>query len=144
MNDITVEGLASTYPAGTNIARHSHVTHQIVHTISGVLHVQVSDVLWVVVPGRALWVPAGFPHQIHCPDTVEMRTVYLAGNHPAASTDVRVIGVSSLMREIMVRLAEGCEARQIPHLTALLLDEISIMQTEPFHLPCHRIAVLPA
>ncbi|MDJ0957903.1 MAG: AraC family transcriptional regulator [Arenicellales bacterium] len=39
------------------------------------------------------------------------------------------------MREIMVRLAEGAETQQLPHLTALLIDEIAAMTFEPLHLP---------
>jgi AraC-like DNA-binding protein len=39
------------------------------------------------------------------------------------------------MREIMVRVAEGATAQQLPHLAALLIDEIAALSFEPLHLP---------
>ncbi len=132
---IEIEGLASSYDAGTFIDEHSHAAHQIVHAISGALRVHVSDATWFVPPGRGLWVPAHILHSIRCLHRVEMRTVYLSDNHPCVFMNVKVINVSPLMREILVRLSEGCEDRQNPHLTSLLLDEIATMDVEQFRLP---------
>jgi len=132
---LSVEGLASSYEAGTHIREHSHPVHQIVHSISGVMRVLTRDATWVVPPGRGLWVPAKAGHEIRCTSLVEMRTVYIGGVHPAMPRDVQVVGVSPLMREIMVRLSEGFAVNQRPHLTALLLDEIEVMKVEPFRLP---------
>lgn len=136
-NSITtdIEGLASSYDAGTFIEEHSHGMHQIVHAISGTLRVQASEATWFVPPGRALWMPAHVSHAIRCASKVEMRTVYLNGNHLPARPSVEVIGVSPLMREIMVRISEGCEVKQIPHLKSLLIDEITLMNVETLHLP---------
>lgn len=132
---VSVTDLASTYEAGTYIERHAHREHQIVHAISGVMRVLARDATWVVPPGRGLWVPASVEHEIRCINLVEMRTVYLSGDHPAFRNDVQVVGISALMREIIVRFSEECDQRQVPHLTALLLDEIAAMEVEPFRLP---------
>ncbi len=132
---ITIEGLATDYPAGAVIAPHVHGAHQIVHALGGVMRVLVADGLWVVPPGRALWVPARTRHEIHCIGRLGMRTVYLAGDHPSFPDRVKVTTVSSLMREIMVRLAENAPAHQKPHFTALLIDEIAALTFEPLHLP---------
>lgn len=132
---VSVAGLASTYEAGTRIERHTHSEHQIVHSISGAMRVLARDATWIVPPGRGLWVPAKIEHEIRCINLVEMRTVYICGSHSAIRRNVQVIGVSPLMREIMVRFTEDCEEEQIPHLTALLLAEVASMDVEPFRLP---------
>jgi AraC-like DNA-binding protein len=135
-----IEGLASSYDAGTFIDEHSHAAHQIAHAISGAMRVQVIDATWFVPPGKALWIPAHVCHSIHCLRRVEMRTVYLAGNHLSVSSQAKVISVSPLMREILVRLSEGCQDRQIPHLKSLLIDEIAVMDVEQLSLPLPRDA----
>ncbi len=142
-----VEGRAITYEAGTHIAPHAHIGHQIVHAVSGVMRVFAQEAGWVMPPGRGLWVPARVQHEIHCVNRVEMRTVYLDGSIHADRPEVQVVGISPLMREILVRLAEGCRQGQAVHLEALLLDEISETDVEPFRLPMPRngrIAILTA
>jgi len=69
-----------------------------------------------------------------------MRTVYIDGGDRLDRPHVRVIGVSPLMREVLVRLSEGCTERQRPHLAALLVDAMTAMATEPFRLPMPRDA----
>lgn len=133
-----IDGRATSYAAGTHIRPHSHAGHQIVHAISGVMRVFAQEASWVLPPGRGLWVPARVSHEIRCLDHVEMRTVYLDGALRFDRQQVQVIGVSPLMREILVRLAEGGGARQIPHLQALVLDEIATLTVEPFRLPMPR------
>ncbi|MGR3662075.1 MAG: helix-turn-helix domain-containing protein [Paracoccaceae bacterium] len=130
-----LEGLASSYPAGTIIEDHSHETHQIAHAIRGTMRVLVRDATWFVPLGRALWIPANTVHSIQCLQKVDMRTVYLPGNPSLNSTRVKVMSVSPLMREILVRLSEGCPERQIPHLKSLLLDEIAAMHVEQLQIP---------
>ncbi len=142
-----IEGLATNYPAGTHIAPHAHDAHQIVHGLDGVMRVMAAEGAWFLPPGRALWVPARVSHEIRCPDAVRMRTVYLTGDDPAFPEDVRVAGVSPLMREILVRLAEGAAESELPHLSALLVSEIAASVIEPLHLPAPadvRIARLVA
>ncbi len=132
---IGVEGLATNYPAGTHIEAHAHDAHQIVHGLDGVLRVTAAGRTWFLPPGRALWVPARIVHEVRCPGAVRMRTVYLTGDDPVFPEDVRVAGVSPLMREILVRLAEGAGEDQVPHLSALLVREIATSDVEPLHIP---------
>jgi AraC-like DNA-binding protein len=138
LTKFAIEGRATTYEAGTHILPHAHTGHQIVHAIAGVMRVFAQDASWVLPPGRGLWVPARVPHEIRCLNRIEMRTVYLDGGTRLDRPSVQVIGISPLMREILVRLAEGSTERQAPHLEALLLDEITTMTAEPFRLPVPR------
>ncbi|MEM7424914.1 MAG: helix-turn-helix transcriptional regulator [Pseudomonadota bacterium] len=133
--DLDVEGLASTYPAGAHIERHRHATHQVAHAVSGVLRVLARDAAWIVPPGRALWIPAETEHEIRCGGPVEMRTVYIRGARPAFPDRLQVIGVSPLLREILVRFAEGCRPEQAAALTALLATELADMRVQPLSLP---------
>ena len=133
-----IDGRALRYEAGTHIPPHAHTGHQIVHATSGVMRVFAQEASWVLPPGRGLWVPARMPHEIRCLNRVEMRTVYLDGGARPERPQVQVIGVSPLMREVLVRLSEGCTERQRPHLAALLVDEMTAMTTEPFRLPMPR------
>ena len=131
---VLVEGLATQYTAGTFIPEHSHDLHQIAHAISGAMRVGVSDATWIVPSGRALWIPANMPHSIRCSGHVAMRTVYLSGDLAPVRTSVAVIGVSPLMREVLVRLSEGCAEQLTTHLLPLLLIEMAAMDEKHLQL----------
>lgn len=128
-------GLASAYDPGTYIAPHAHTAHQIVHAISGTMRVSVHDLMWFVPPGRALWIPAMTMHSINCVGPVDMRTAYLSRAYLSPHTDVRVVSVSSLMREVLVRLAEGRGGHLNILLADLLINEISEGKLEPLSIP---------
>ncbi len=132
---ILLTGQASEHCAGEIIDAHSHDTHQIVHALNGVMRVSTNGGTWIVPPERGLWVPARTSHEIHCIGLLGLRTVYLDGDHQSFPSVVQVTVVSALMREIMVRVAEGAEPHQLPHLTALLVDEIAALTFESLHLP---------
>ena len=132
---ISIEGFASDYRAGETIEAHEHNAHQIVHAVTGVMRVTAENDTWVVPPRRALWIPARTVHDIRCVSLVKMRTIYLTGDHPSFSSEVQVTNVSALMREIMVRLAEGAKTSTLPHLAALLVEEIPTLNVEPVCLP---------
>ncbi len=128
-------GFALTYDAGTLIASHSHTAHQIVHAISGTMRVSVQNMMWFVPPARALWIPANTLHTIQCVGPVEMRTAYLSDAYPSAHSDVLVVSVTPLMREVLVRLAEG-DGNELKLLLAeILLFEIRQGMLEPLSLP---------
>lgn len=128
-------GLASAYDPGTYIAPHTHTAHQIVHAISGTMRVSVHDMMWFVPPGRALWIPAMTMHSITCVGPVDMRTSYLSRAYPSPHANVRVVSVSSLMREVLVRLAEGHGGHLNVLLADLLMNEIKEGKLEPLSIP---------
>ena len=132
---IETEGLATEYSKGTWIEPHIHAAHQIVHARDGIMRVFSTGGVWVVPPGRALWVPANTEHSILCISAVSMRTVYLRGQHATFSRECVVWNVSSLLRELIIRVAGGDCRGQDEHLLALLISEISSIDTVPVHLP---------
>lgn len=130
-----IVGLASTYDAGTIIEPHSHSAHQIAHAISGTMRVSAMNMTWFLPPGRALWIPAETEHAIRCVGSVKMRTAYLSPFYPTALSDVGIVSVSPLMREILVRLAEGTTPELNAILADVLLAEVSQGIQEPLKLP---------
>lgn len=135
MKDLFVEGWATDYDAGTAIEPHAHNAHQVIHAISGVMRINTEGGIWVVPPGRSLWVPAGMVHEIRCVSLVKMRTAYVYGDAPGFPQSVQVSTLSPLLREILVRLAAGPSSRQQKHLVALLVDEIAGGDPEILHIP---------
>ena len=132
---IKLEGLAEEYPKGDWIEPHQHDAHQIVHASAGIMRVFGPGGVWVVPTGRAVWIPAGSEHSIRCISQVSMRTVYLRGQHTAFSSQCAVWNVSTLMRELIIRVAEkDCRGQQA-HILALLLSEIEHIDTIPVSLP---------
>ncbi len=130
-----IVGLGSAYDAGTHIAPHAHTAHQIAHAISGTMRVTVHDFVWFVPTGRALWIPAMTLHAIDCVGPVDMRTAYLSRAYPLPHKNVRVLSVSPLMREVLIRLAEGHEQRLNILLADLLVHEIGEGKLESLKIP---------
>ena len=50
-------------PPGTRFDWHTHEDHQLAWAASGVLTVLTAEATWVLPPTRALWIPAGLPHE---------------------------------------------------------------------------------
>lgn len=128
------------YPSGTHIDPHAHVTHQLIYAERGVMRVRAAGGAWVVPPNRALWVPAGVAHEIRTIGLVHMRTLYLEPHEQSTiSSRCAVVSVSPLLRELILRLIQvqaeqGVSETEAP-ITALILSEIRLLETQPFHVP---------
>jgi AraC-like DNA-binding protein len=133
--DPIVEGYSSEYARGHLVEDHTHDAAQIVHAAHGVMRVTAGGAYWVIPPGRGLWVPAGVTHGFVCVTAVSVRTVYLAGEAPGALPDKsEVWQISDLMREVIIRLADGADPEAAPHLIALLVHEIDRREVLPLHI----------
>jgi AraC-like DNA-binding protein len=57
--------VVATFPMapGARFEWHTHTEHQLAWAASGVLLVATETVTWVLPPTRALWIPAGLPHE---------------------------------------------------------------------------------
>jgi len=109
-------------PPDSMIESHTHNFGQLTFPVKGSVRVAASRMSWIVPLYRAVWVPPGFAHE-----TVMLGPVrfYVAYIDPAASPlpldDCRVIEMSGLMRELILRLADRAPD---PLMSALLLQEI--------------------
>jgi AraC-like DNA-binding protein/quercetin dioxygenase-like cupin family protein len=107
---LAVSAVAADFESGQRLGRHRHRRAQLVYASEGVMTVETGQGIWVVPPLRALWIPPGVTHSIRMSGTVRMRTVYFeASSLAGAATPERcaVLAVSPLLRELLVRIAEG-------------------------------------
>ncbi|CAN7313443.1 AraC family transcriptional regulator [Caballeronia sp. LjRoot31] len=138
-----VAAMAKDYPDNALIASHAHRRSQLVFASAGVMTITTGRGTWVVPPQRAVWMPAGFEHEIRASGMLKMRTLYFEPGtdiERAFPTECSVIDVTPLMRELILRatsLEGGEEDRQarLERLVAVLLDETRTLSILSLHLP---------
>jgi len=139
---LVARALCTTYSSGYVMHPHKHASHQLLFASSGAMTVTGDRTSWMIPPGRAVLIPGGVPHAIRMWGEVAMRSLYFPVDAPAPvfdATPCRVISISPLLRELILRVAEmaaldsrvAVEAR----LMSVLMDEIGTAQIEPLLLP---------
>jgi AraC-like DNA-binding protein/quercetin dioxygenase-like cupin family protein len=138
---LVARALSTTYSSGYVLHPHTHATHQLLFAASGAMTVTGDRSSWMIPPGRAVLIPAGSQHAIRMWGEVAMRSLYFPITAPAPVFDMtcRVISVSPLLRELILRVAEltaldsrvDAEAR----LMSVLMDELESASIEPLVLP---------
>ncbi|MCZ6834370.1 MAG: helix-turn-helix transcriptional regulator [Planctomycetota bacterium] len=126
---IIIRSLSLTMPSGFEIEEHAHLWAQFIYATNGVMTVTTEDGTWVVPSRRAVWVPSMIHHSIVMTGTVTMRTLFfrprLVKKLPVSC---RVMGASSLMRELILRTIElGFLYKNNPkhmRLLDLIVDEL--------------------
>jgi len=133
----------ATYLHDHTSPRHVHEWDQLTYAAAGVMRVHTETASWVVPPHRAVWVPAGTVHaeQMHSP--VSVRTLYFAaGLVKALPHDCRIVNVSPLLRELVLRASRlGVLDRQVrthARLIGVVLDELADFSDVPLQLPMPR------
>jgi len=121
-------------PENAIIESHSHGWGQLTFPVKGAVRVATDRMSWIVPLFRAVWVPPDIPHGTIMLGQVQFYVAYV---DPAAAplplTDCRVIEVSGLMRELILRLADQPPAD--PLMSALLLREIQSARPLALGLP---------
>jgi AraC-like DNA-binding protein len=133
------------YPDGFAIKTHSHPWHQLVYASQGVMTVRTPEGAWVVPIHRGVWVPAGTRHSIQMSGPVSLRTLYLVPRLGRTLPDQpRVIGITPLLRELILRMVEldslNVRNPAHAHLIDVLLDHLQVMKSDAIHLPLPRDA----
>ncbi|WP_213767877.1 helix-turn-helix transcriptional regulator [Caballeronia sp. dw_19] len=139
----TVAIMAKDYPDNAIIARHAHRRSQLVFASTGVMTVATSRGTWVVPPQRAVWMPAGFEHEIRASGILQMRTLYFEPEtdiERAFPPECAVIDVTPLMRELILRatsleIDKHAQQARLERLVAVLLDEAQSISILSLHLP---------
>jgi AraC-like DNA-binding protein/quercetin dioxygenase-like cupin family protein len=142
---LVARALSTTYSNGYVMHSHKHAAHQLLFASSGAMTVTGDRTSWMIPPGRAVLIPAGIPHAIRMWGEVKMRSLYFpdsAARAPAPVFDAatcRVISVSPLLRELILRVAEmaALDSRVAveSHLMSVLMDELETARIEPLLLP---------
>ena len=111
-------------PAGTRFDWHTHEDHQLAWAASGVLTVLTGEATWVLPPTRALWIPAGLPHETASDGRATMRSLYIRpGRSPVSWTDPTPVAASPLLAELIGYLGEpDLPAGHRAHAEVLLAD----------------------
>ena len=114
-------------PAGTRFDWHTHEDHQLAWAATGVLTVLTGEVdgsTWVLPPTRALWIPAGLPHETASDGRATMRSLYIRPSlSPVTWTDPTPVAASPLLAELIGYLGEpGLPAGHRAHAEVLLAD----------------------
>jgi len=135
--------IARTLPRGFNVPAHSHNTARLIYAATGTLKIETPDGAYIVPPTRALLVPMQTEHSVKAVVTVEQRSLDLAEtSFDRLSSTCRVIGVTPLLREIILRLAEiGPDYQPDSHasrIAALVREEIAQAPVLPLALPLPR------
>ena len=115
-------------PAGTRFDWHTHEDHQLAWAASGVLTVLTAEATWVLPPTRALWIPAGLPHETASDGgRATMRSLYIRpGLFPVSWTETgqpTPVAASPLLAELIGYLGEpGLDPGARRRAEALLAD----------------------
>jgi len=116
-------------PSGTLFSWHTHVDHQLAWAASGVLIVLTEGATWVLPTTRALWIPAGLPHETGAASVATMRSVYIPVDlAPVNWTVPTPVAASPLLAELIGYLGDlsgptgSLTARRRAHAEALLAD----------------------
>jgi AraC-like DNA-binding protein len=168
LRGMPVFGLAADFPDGHVILHHHHPEAQLICAVQGVMLVRSQDGSgparpagassapggrraarpwghserghWIVPPTRALWMPAGRPHEIRCVGEVRLRSVYVRPDVAAALPQrAQAVGISELLRALVLATTEittpYAEDSRDARLVRLLLDELQALPVLPLHLP---------
>ena len=139
---LIARSLATTYSSGDAIPTHTHGWHQLLYARTGAMTVLGERTSWMIPPGRAVLIPARIQHSIQMWGDVAMRSLYFPPTFPAPALDVsecRVISVTALLRELILRVVElaalDSRATSEAHLMSVLMDELRAAPLRPLALP---------
>ncbi|WP_111895496.1 AraC family transcriptional regulator [Acinetobacter sp. MB5] len=138
---------AQSYTDGYMEAMHQHDRIQLLHTLSGVIHVGTEEGIWVIPPSKGIWIPENKKHSIQIFGTVEARGVFVEPFARADfNTECSVVAIPKLLSELINQAIE-IKDEILPHtrnerLLELILDEIRFLEELPFQLPEAQSAVL--
>jgi AraC-like DNA-binding protein len=117
---------AVTFPMapGSRFERHAHDSHQLAWAANGVLTVVADAGTWVLPPSRALWIPAGVPHETIASERSTMKTLYLeADGCPVRWDAPRPVVATALLAALIDHLNNASlEAQHRARAEALIFD----------------------
>ncbi|MEG6506756.1 AraC family transcriptional regulator [Nitratidesulfovibrio sp. 1201_IL3209] len=144
---------AESLAAGSWTHPHSHGWVQFTYAVRGVLEVRTRQGSHMAPPQRAIWIPAGLPHEVMTGGPAEQRSLYidpaaLAPLWSAAPARCRVVEVTPLARELVLaftRLPRDYDERGAHgRLVGVLLDELVALPEAGLSLPLPADARLAA
>lgn len=122
---------------GHEFAEHAHPTHQLAWASRGVLRVAVGATGWVLTPGRALWIPAGYRHVTGATESAAMRGIYLPPERaPVGWAEPTVLAVGPLLAALIDHLGRTDLDREARvRAEAVLFDQLEPAPGATVRLP---------
>ena len=130
------------FSAGHETPWHSHQTACLIYPAEGVVTVETAAGQWVVPPQRAVWLPAGVPHQSRSKGLLELRSLDLDTRAlPGLPRHSCLLGITALQRELILQASlaptqdlDSPEGRLI----AVLRDQLEALPLPALQLPLPR------
>ena len=110
-----------THPPGRAVLPIEDGWDQLLYTATGTLTISASAGSWTIPPHRALWIPDGAPATVANRFPVAVRSLYFASTLHALPAKTRTIGVSGLVRELLLHAVRSCPLNVDEHLDRALL-----------------------
>lgn len=102
-----VVGLVIDAPAPHDSGAHCHRRAQLLYAVSGVLQITIGNTHYLLPPTMAAWIPSGLPHRAQAAKPFAYRSLYFDTRLSRALPAVpRILGVSALLRELIVCVAD--------------------------------------
>jgi AraC-like DNA-binding protein len=112
---------------------------QLVYATRGVMTVRTDSAAWLVLPHRAVWVRAGVRFQVEMAGTVALRMLYVRPRRGGPAEPCRVVNVSPLLRELILRAvhlgALDSSVAWQKRLAGVIRDELAALTAVPLQLP---------
>jgi AraC-like DNA-binding protein len=87
------------------VPKHRHAWAQIAYPFRGSIQVEAQEMMWIVPPLRAVWIPPDVEHEVTMLGEVELRTIYVAPEAAPRAVDAcAVIEISALVRALFEAL----------------------------------------
>lgn len=135
-----VIAVARDYPNGWIVGPHCHADGQFIHATDGVMEIRATHRLWLVPPGRAVWMPPRVVHELRARGAVSLRTLYIMPEGISSDLGSLPAGyaVTPLLRELILRAIRDHDHKTAIHrqarLVAVLLDELTDLPSEELSL----------
>jgi AraC-like DNA-binding protein/mannose-6-phosphate isomerase-like protein (cupin superfamily) len=102
-----VLAIGQDYPPSYELAPHQHRRGQFLYAAKGVVAVSTPQGAWTAPPERGVWIPGGTPHSVRMVGETSTRSVLIEpGTLPGFGDRCRVVGVSPLLRQLLVAAAD--------------------------------------
>jgi AraC-like DNA-binding protein len=132
--------------ARTEVPDHQHRKGQLVFALAGGVTCRTPSGLWMVPPHCAVWIPGGLQHSNIATANARLFFVYLEPDAVNLPDQCCTLSISSLLRELMIELADREEANAADDLLIkVLLAQLPLMPVQQLHLPASaepRLAVI--
>lgn len=118
---------------------HQHRMSQLVLCLEGGVTCTVPQGIWMVPPRCAVWIPGGVPHCNHVTRNGQVNFLFVPAEAPGMPATCQTLGVTPLVREMVVHLAalsaKDSAAPGNRRLADVLVEQLARLEPEPLHLP---------